>query len=1063
MAALVGVLNESLTESIKAFYKLRKAYIALDNIMQMEEKYLREESARKMASSNISLPPNHSLTVPTKPLVNRSDTSKDPGITSDRASGSQFGNDKPDEPRLSNDVTAFSSTDAEKSSSQPPEPPPSPTRHLDQDPDSDLFTNPVDAFVHSGANLCFGLLLLLISMVPPAFSKLLYIVGFRGDRRRGLRMLWQASKFHNLNGAIAGLALLAYYNGFIRHCDIIDDCPSENEDRVDSYSEHRLTALLSVMRHRFPHSHLWLLEESRMQAAKKNLGAALELLSGDTKSPLKQVEALCVFEKSLTSMYLHKYELCAESFIQCAELNSWSRALYYYIAASAHLAIYRQNALDSPTLAKEHAAKAVELFQKVPSQAGKKKFMARQLPFDVFVTRKITKWESRAKEWNVGFIDAIGVDPLEEMIYLWNGHSRMNEEELQNSLRCLAWSESEQNKHWDRENEDEFAILALLRASIFRFLGRHEESKKLLRSKILVHDPATFKGHLKDDWTCPTAHYEMAANLWMERYSYRPICSTAGGVPANGSQSQSKSTSATEMNHVPKPSMSISSKTSHESNENGEAHDRRKVRECREWIEKVAKWETQGGPVFIYLIPSTVFLYLKCFTLFKRPGALRNEMAGASSSQRAGNDVVPVERQILEKSRPGYDDNEDDDDYGLNYFENLPRNRTSSISTHQSASLSRIQSAISTVSQHYNATLNHVRSRNPDQMRPFTHPLSHQKTSRDTLVDFDGSDDAYHPMNWSFRKKAITTFLYGLTTMGSTWSSAVYSPGITQVDADFHISEEVGVLGVSLLLFGFGLGPLLWAPLSELYGRKPAVLFPYFLAAIFMFTAGSAKDIQTVLISRFFCGFFGSAPVTNTAEERGVAIVGYAMAVVGGPSLGPIVGAAIVQSYLRWRWTEYITGIMMIFFLILDIIFVDESYPAILLVKKARRLRYETGNWSLHAPHEEWDVSFAEMKSVTRASVGHYHSSAAVSVILGAGANLFNQKFYLKKFRTNNRRPVPEARLPPMMVGSVFFSAGLFIFGWTSPPHFPWVAQVIGTVSMGFGFFTVFPSSLEIT
>lgn len=124
------------------------------------------------------------------------------------------------------------------------------------------------------------------------------------------------------------------------------------------------------------------------------------------------------------------------------------------------------------------------------------------------------------------------------------------------------------------------------------------------------------------------------------------------------------------------------------------------------------------------------------------------------------------------------------------------------------------------------------------------------------------------------------------------------------------------MLGVSLLLFGFGLGPLLWAPLSELYGRKPAVLFPYFLAAIFMFTAGSAKDIQTVLISRFFCGFFGSAPVTNTggvlsdlfpAEERGVAIVGYAMAVVGGPSLGPIVGAAIVQSYLRWRWTEYVS------------------------------------------------------------------------------------------------------------------------------------------------------------
>ena len=31
------------------------------------------------------------------------------------------------------------------------------------------------------------------------------------------------------------------------------------------------------------------------------------------------------------------------------------------------------------------------------------------------------------------------------------------------------------------------------------------------------------------------------------------------------------------------------------------------------------------------------------------------------------------------------------------------------------------------------------------------------------------------------------------------------------------------------------------------------------------------------------------------------------MAVVGGPVLGPIVGGAIVQSYLRWRWTEYVS------------------------------------------------------------------------------------------------------------------------------------------------------------
>ena len=55
----------------------------------------------------------------------------------------------------------------------------------------------------------------------------------------------------------------------------------------------------------------------------------------------------------------------------------------------------------------------------------------------------------------------------------------------------------------------------------------------------------------------------------------------------------------------------------------------------------------------------------------------------------------------------------------------------------------------------------------------FNHPLSHVKTSTDVVVDFDGPDDPYRPINWPFRKKVITTVLYGFTTMGSTWASSV--------------------------------------------------------------------------------------------------------------------------------------------------------------------------------------------------------------------------------------------------------------------------------------------------
>jgi MFS transporter, DHA1 family, multidrug resistance protein len=55
----------------------------------------------------------------------------------------------------------------------------------------------------------------------------------------------------------------------------------------------------------------------------------------------------------------------------------------------------------------------------------------------------------------------------------------------------------------------------------------------------------------------------------------------------------------------------------------------------------------------------------------------------------------------------------------------------------------------------------------------FTHSLGHVKTTEDVVVHFDGSDDPYHPQNWPFRKKVVTTMFYGLTTMGATWSSSV--------------------------------------------------------------------------------------------------------------------------------------------------------------------------------------------------------------------------------------------------------------------------------------------------
>ncbi|KAF7594117.1 Mitochondrial outer membrane protein iml2 [Aspergillus hancockii] len=536
MSAVVGVLNESLTESIKGFYKMRKAYIALDGILKMEQVYMQTKDSGDVTPAELATQGGASQPTPTA-------TVEPKGLSQ----------------RLS-DLSISQNSSASEGSIEPMTPN---ADMLSHDPDSDIFKNQIDVFVHSGANFCFGILLVVISMVPPAFSKLLGVIGFHGDKERGLRMLWQASKFHNLIGALAAFALLGYYNGFVRYCDIMPDPVQGDQGDVQGYPQKRLEALLSLMRERFPKSKLWLLEESRMEGANKNLERSLKLLCGKERSPLKQVEALRVFERSLNAMYLHKYELCAESFLECVELNSWSRSLYYYIAGASHLSLYRSTIATDAEQTAKYAEKAAEYFRAAPPLAGKKRFMARQLPFDVFVARKIAKWEARAKEWSVPLVDAVGVDPIEEMIFFWNAHSRMTPEQLEESMQKLAWCESDANKTWSREGPEEKAILQLLRAAVLRAMRKHEEARTMLKTTVLNHDKALFTGHLKENWIHPVAHFEMAANLWMERPTY---------VALHGGPEATKEIKA--------------------SSEEAMKLEREKVRECKDYLEKLAKWES---------------------------------------------------------------------------------------------------------------------------------------------------------------------------------------------------------------------------------------------------------------------------------------------------------------------------------------------------------------------------------------------------------------------------------------------------------------------------------------
>ena len=127
---------------------------------------------------------------------------------------------------------------------------------------------------------------------------------------------------------------------------------------------------------------------------------------------------------------------------------------------------------------------------------GKKRFMAQSLPLEVFADRKIKKWQARAKQSGIPLIDGVGVSPIEEMMYFWNGYKRMDNDDFAKSLIALNW----RKEQLQDDAIDEKAIHSLLTSVVLRNMGELEGAREHLQ-EVLSIDKFLLKGGLKDDWT----------------------------------------------------------------------------------------------------------------------------------------------------------------------------------------------------------------------------------------------------------------------------------------------------------------------------------------------------------------------------------------------------------------------------------------------------------------------------------------------------------------------------------------------------------------------------------
>ncbi|KAL6825815.1 hypothetical protein J3E69DRAFT_335100 [Trichoderma sp. SZMC 28015] len=521
MGAVVGVLHESLVEAMRSFYKLRKAFLTLDAIVASEAKIfgktatpgssrmsLEGSSSTSTSTGDVSSTESSASTLSSSDIEASADSSRS-------ASGQQTPSDQADTDSTAQQLEKLNLGKLEDTSKLS-------LRSKDSDVSSDVeLDNPVDKFIHSGANMCFGVLLLILSLIPPAFSRILSIVGFHGDRSRAVKMLWKSAAHSNINGAVAGMMLLAYYNGLLGAADIL---PAQQDYDADAEAVgppiEKCEKLLADMRARYPDSRLWRVDEARMLANERKLTEALDLLKTGKESKMKQVAALNNFELSLNCMFSYDWELMRSSFLKCLEVNDWSPSMYYYMAGCASLELYR-NAVHSGDKdeARRQKNKTEEYYRKAPTVIGKKRLMARQLPLETFLQRKIQKWEDRAKALGIDLADAIGSSPALEMCYVWNGQKRMGTEQLEKGLDYLEWERctaSKEDVAKIQAEKDEMAVWAVSRASLLRGAEKLDEARALLNEKVVDLDRSVFKGASKDDYVLPAAIYELGAIAWAE-------------------------------------------------------------------------------------------------------------------------------------------------------------------------------------------------------------------------------------------------------------------------------------------------------------------------------------------------------------------------------------------------------------------------------------------------------------------------------------------------------------------------------------------------------------------
>ncbi len=165
------------------------------------------------------------------------------------------------------------------------------------------------------------------------------------------------------------------------------------------------------------------------------------------------------------------------------------------------------------------------------------------------------------------------------------------------------------------------------------------------------------------------------------------------------------------------------------------------------------------------------------------------------------------------------------------------------------------------------------------------------------------------------RRAIAPLWLLGLFTFSGPVGMHIFVPALPAAAADLHAPASELQLTVSLYILGLAVGQLIYGPLSDRFGRRPALL-----TGLVIFTAASlaglvAPDARALIAARFLQAFGGCAGlvlaraiIRDTSEghdaARRLALMN--VLVTAGPAIAPIIGGALAA---LWGWRAILLGL----------------------------------------------------------------------------------------------------------------------------------------------------------